>query len=79
MFTWPKIILVALQLFSAFWRFFVSAKDRALGHAEAEKEALEAQAKQNAQAVEEANKAESEHAKHPDSDDAFDQDFKRKD
>lgn len=79
MLTWSKIALIALQIFNAFWKFFVSAQDRALGRAEATKEALEKQAEQNKQAIEEANKAEAEHAKFPDSDEAFDQDFKRKD
>lgn len=79
MFTYSKLILIGLQIFNAFWRYFVSAKDRALGRAEATKEALEIQARENAKAVESWNETSHKHGQHPDSDDAFDPEFKRKD
>lgn len=79
MFTYSKLILIGLQIFNAFWKYFVSAKDRALGRSEATKEALEIQARENAKAVDVWNDAAHQHAQNPDSDDAFDNEFKRKD
>ncbi len=76
--TWAKLALVVFQLFTLMWRTMVSAKDRALGRAEATEEALEKQAADNKAAVEAFDKAEKAHADHPHDDGAFDQDFTRK-
>lgn len=77
--TWAKLALVIAQLVSLFWRAIASAKDQALGRAQATRDALEKQAEDNKQAVEAFNRAEKAHTDNPKSDDAFDPDFMRKD
>lgn len=76
--TWAKLALVLAQLAAIFWRSLVSAKDQALGRAQATRDALEKQAEDNKQAVEAFNRAEKAHQDKPTSDDAFDPDFMRK-